>query len=74
MDGRLACGKCQSERTYGDRINKVVFIGIEMDRAEIIASLDACLLTDEEMQGDWNSFEDVLPNSIMELEEACPLS
>ena len=59
--------------TYGDRINKVVFIGMEMDRAEIMASLDACLLTDAEMQGDWNQFEDVLPNSMMELEEACPL-
>ncbi|MGO4500807.1 GTP-binding protein [Paenibacillus sp. 2RAB27] len=59
--------------TYGDRINKVVFIGIEMDRAEIVASLDACLLTDAELQGDWNQFEDPLPNSMMELEEACPL-
>lgn len=59
--------------TYGDRMNKVVFIGIEMDRAGIVASLDACLLTDAEMQGDWNRFEDELPNAIMELEEACPL-
>ncbi|WP_307447691.1 GTP-binding protein [Paenibacillus sp. V4I3] len=59
--------------TYGDRINKVVFIGMEMDRVGIVASLDACLLTDVEMQGDWNLFEDELPNSMMELEEACPL-
>ncbi len=59
--------------TYGDRMNKVVFIGIEMDRVSIVASLDACLLTDDEMQGDWNRFEDELPNAIMELEEACPL-
>ncbi|NOU68857.1 GTP-binding protein [Paenibacillus sp. LMG 31461] len=59
--------------TNGDRINKVVFIGIDMDRAEIIASLDGCLLTDVEMQWDWNQFEDHLPNSMMELEEACPL-
>lgn len=59
--------------TYGDRINKVVFIGIEMDRVSISASLDACLLTDDEMQGDWNRFEDELPNAMMELEDACPL-
>jgi G3E family GTPase len=59
--------------TFGDRMNKVVFIGIEMDRVIIVASLDACLLTDDEMQGDWNRFEDELPNAIMELEEACPL-
>ncbi|MBP1966585.1 GTP-binding protein [Paenibacillus aceris] len=55
--------------TYGDRINKVVFIGLEMDRAEIVASLDACLLSDEEMKGDWNRFADELPNAIMELEK-----
>ncbi|MDF2645407.1 MAG: cobalamin synthesis protein CobW [Paenibacillus sp.] len=61
------------DQTYGDRINKVVFIGMEMDRTGIVASLDACLLTDEEMQRDWDQFDDVLPNSIMELEEACPL-
>ncbi|MDD9270457.1 GTP-binding protein [Paenibacillus sp. GCM10023248] len=58
---------------HGDRINKIVFIGMDMDRDALIASLDACLLTEEEMLGDWNRFEDHLPNFIMELEEACPL-
>lgn len=59
--------------TYGDRMNKVVFIGMEMDRVSIVTSLDACLLTDDELQGDWNRFKDELPNAIMELKEACPL-
>ena len=47
---------------YGDRINKVVFIGIDMDRTDIEASLDACLLTDEEMTEDWSLLPDPLPN------------
>ncbi|SFK74006.1 GTPase, G3E family [Paenibacillus sp. 1_12] len=53
---------------HGDRINKVVFIGIEMDRTQIVSSLDACLLTEEEMHFDWNRFGDALPN-IVELEQ-----
>ncbi|MFC4099846.1 GTP-binding protein [Paenibacillus xanthanilyticus] len=48
---------------YGDRINKVVFIGIEMDRQRLTDSLDACLLTEEEMALDWQTFEDELPNA-----------
>ncbi|MCM3628394.1 GTP-binding protein [Paenibacillus glycanilyticus] len=47
---------------YGDRINKVVFIGIEMDRDSIHATLDSCLLTDAEMKEDWTRFKDTLPN------------
>jgi G3E family GTPase len=34
---------------YGDRMQELVFIGVEMEREEIEASLNACLLTDEEM-------------------------
>jgi G3E family GTPase len=48
---------------YGDRINKVVFIGIEMDRETIVSSLDGCLLTDEELRQDWMQFKDGLPNA-----------
>ncbi|MFB9329900.1 GTP-binding protein [Paenibacillus aurantiacus] len=48
---------------YGDRINKVVFIGIGLDPQRITDSLDACLLTEEEMALDWQSFEDELPNA-----------
>lgn len=37
----------------GDRINKVVFIGIDMDQHGIVTELDRCLLTEEEMKQDW---------------------
>lgn len=49
---------------YGDRINKVVFIGIGIVREQLISSLDDCLLTDSEMKRDWNRFKDTLPNAI----------
>lgn len=29
--------------TYGDRVNKIVFIGRNMDKAAIIKALDNCL-------------------------------
>lgn len=47
---------------FGDRINKVVFIGIGMDRDALTRSLDDCLLTDEEMKRNWKTFKDTLPN------------
>ncbi len=34
---------------YGDRMQEVVFIGVEMDRADIETRLNACLLTDQEL-------------------------
>ncbi len=43
---------------YGDRKNELVFIGISMDKEEIIKSLDECLLTDIELEGDWGTFVD----------------
>ncbi|QMV39866.1 GTP-binding protein [Cohnella cholangitidis] len=49
---------------YGDRINKVVFIGIEMDRETIVSSLDGCLLTEDELRQDWMQFKDGLPNAL----------
>lgn len=47
--------------TYGDRMTELVFIGIDMDEHAISSSLDACLLTDEEMNKDWSTFVDPLP-------------
>ncbi|ACT01713.1 GTP-binding protein [Paenibacillus sp. JDR-2] len=47
---------------YGDRINKVVFIGIKMDRDSINETLDECLLTESEMLEDWSRFKDTLPD------------
>ncbi|MEF3306357.1 GTP-binding protein [Paenibacillus sp. GYB003] len=47
---------------YGDRTNKFVLIGIDIDRGALAASLDECLLTDEEMGMDWSAFPDDFPN------------
>lgn len=46
----------------GDRVTKLVFIGIEMDRMGIAASLDEALLTPEEMDGNWRDLKDPIPN------------
>lgn len=51
---------------YGDRINKIVLIGIGMDRARLFASLDDCLLTDDELGANWSVFPDEFPNAAME--------
>jgi G3E family GTPase len=47
---------------WGDRITELVLIGVEMNQAEITEQLDACLLTEEEMRGDWRVFADPLPH------------
>lgn len=47
--------------TFGDRMNELVFIGLEMNEEEVISTLDHCLLTDAEMQQDWSAFCDPIP-------------
>ncbi|MBR3121673.1 MAG: cobalamin biosynthesis protein CobW, partial [Oceanobacillus sp.] len=47
---------------YGDRMTELVFIGIELDKEGIIKSLDQCLLSDGEMNLDWNQLHDPLPS------------
>ncbi|MFG6149392.1 GTP-binding protein [Halobacillus sp. B23F22_1] len=47
--------------TYGDRLTELVFIGIEMDQKEIVETLDQCLLSEGEMEEDWETFADPLP-------------
>ncbi|MGX1899763.1 GTP-binding protein [Thermolongibacillus altinsuensis] len=51
---------------HGDRMTELVFIGIEMEQNQIEASLDTCLLTDEEMNMDWSTFVDPLPPFVTE--------
>ncbi|WP_411735396.1 GTP-binding protein [Paenibacillus sp. M2] len=46
---------------WGDRQTELVMIGIDMERASIEDELDQCLLSDEEMLGDWGHFENPLP-------------
>ena len=54
---------------YGDRTNELVFIGIDMDRAEMERTLDACLLTEAEMKRPETSFEEPFPKNQSGLEE-----
>ena len=49
------------EPEFGDRRQEIVFIGMEIDRAGLEASLNGALLTEEEMAGgpeDWKLFKD----------------
>ncbi len=46
---------------YGDRMTEIVMIGMDMNRDEIEASLNRCILTDDEMQQEWSQFTDPLP-------------
>lgn len=43
---------------YGDRMTKLVLIGTELERKEIEAELDKCLLTDSEFDDDWSQLAD----------------
>jgi G3E family GTPase len=58
------------DSVYGDRINKIVFIGLSMNRQQLTDELDDCLLSDIEMDMDWNGFPDDFPNQTnVQLEE-----
>ncbi|SIR55756.1 GTPase, G3E family [Haladaptatus litoreus] len=48
---------------WGDRETKLVFIGTDLDEETILARLDDCLLTDEEMDTEWHEFENPFPQS-----------
>lgn len=52
------------EDPHGDRRQELVFIGLHMEHAPMIAELDACLLTDQELAAGidtWLDFEDPFP-------------
>jgi G3E family GTPase len=56
--------------TYGDRINKIVLIGMSLDRPALSGELDRCLLTEDEMDLEWSAFRDDFPDhSDIQLEE-----
>ncbi|MCA1319993.1 GTP-binding protein [Bacillus tianshenii] len=54
------------DETHGDRMTELVFIGFDLDRDELEESLDTCLLTEEEMSGDWTKFHDPIPAFVTE--------
>ncbi|MEK0315731.1 GTP-binding protein [Cohnella sp. 56] len=54
---------------YGDRLNQLVLIGIDMDRRSLEDGLDACLLSDAELASDWRRLADPFPNAQAELLE-----
>ncbi|WP_231186161.1 GTP-binding protein [Haladaptatus sp. DYF46] len=49
------------DEEWGDRRTRLVFIGIHVDEEAITASLDDCVLTDAEMEEEWNAFENPFP-------------
>ena len=52
------------DATWGDRRQEIVIIGLRMDRADIEARLDACLLTDAECEAGperWRGLPDPFP-------------
>jgi G3E family GTPase len=61
------------EEGVGEPRQELVFIGVELDEAELRAALDACLLTDTEFAvgpDAWLSFDDPLPCWDTELPDA----
>lgn len=53
--------KADWDEVYGDRINEFVLIGIEMNEQTVRESLENCLLTEQELHGNWKSFKDEFP-------------
>ncbi|MGG4096504.1 GTP-binding protein [Paenibacillus lautus] len=49
------------DAVWGDRMTELVMIGIGMEQSLIEQELDDCLLTDQEMQLDWSTFNNPLP-------------
>ncbi|WP_172257226.1 GTP-binding protein [Saccharibacillus deserti] len=49
------------DEAAGDRMTEFVLIGIEMDREQLEAELDTCLLDENEMNADWSGFVNPLP-------------
>ncbi|WP_311080665.1 GTP-binding protein [Paenibacillus polymyxa] len=46
------------DEKYSDRVTKLVFIGIDMNREEMERTLNETLLTPEEIEQDWRKLPD----------------
>ncbi|WP_049926729.1 GTP-binding protein [Halopiger goleimassiliensis] len=46
---------------WGDRSIRLVLIGVEMDHESLRADLADCLVTDDELEDDWSTYEDRFP-------------
>jgi len=49
---------------WGDREVKLVFIGAGMDESSIAETLDECLVSETEMEADWEAFENPFPGTM----------
>ncbi|WP_445487740.1 GTP-binding protein [Niallia sp. 03133] len=54
--------KAKWDSKYGDRMTEMVLIGIDMNKEEIIHSLDECILNEKEMESDWKLLNDPIPS------------
>ena len=57
---------------FGDRTIELVFIGIDMDHDEITASLDACVLTIDEIELGFSGWAE-LPDPFPDWDDDCEL-
>jgi G3E family GTPase len=65
--------KSRWEEPYGDRQQEIVIIGMQMDKANIEASFNACLLTDEEISMGmeaWRNLPDPFPKWAVQHDES----
>ncbi|MCM3701638.1 GTP-binding protein [Paenibacillus macerans] len=49
------------DEQWGDRVTKLVFIGVGLDKEKIARTLDEALLTADEMVSNWRTLNDPLP-------------
>ncbi|MFC7229055.1 GTP-binding protein [Salinirubellus salinus] len=52
------------DEQWGDREVKLVFIGAGMDESSITDGLDDCLVSQTEMEDDWEAFENPFPGTM----------